>query len=528
MSSESRSKSRSSSSRSGSSRSGSSRSGSSSSSSSKDDAQAVVTNDDDGQTSILAVVLGMTTSLLLIFGLFGFGSDPIVNEQYNAEKSRRDELRYEKSRADSIDKLAIKLSALASAKSAGFNDAVNSCQQRIAISKEILERGTDNKNIRRLAVNDGILAHIKLYGLDYLEGLNLPNISSDLEAAYKPYLEDKDQEVYQHARMGMLTHQSFEQLKADDADTSRLVPLFADTIERFPNSEYVSSMIEAHMLVLIKLKPDYASSFYRTLEERFADKPLEPAMATMMYNLSDRLQLHEEDFTRKFNDRWANGEEGRRELLETSKRMLAEDDTGVLLLRQCMSLEQWFEQNGFYDEAKELLEEVFAAANRDGIGKSLIEISKRSAEAGLQRLDLQGKTIDYRGIDLAGKVLNDAKLKKQIVIVVYWSVNSADSLEFLNGMIKDTSALNGKPITVLAVCIDEELPDQIKTISKTSQTIILEPDFEGEKNSLVQACVPQVLPHVMLIDFEGKVENINVDLREIKNKALGLLLNSKW
>ena len=524
MSSESRSRSKS---RSGSSRSSSSRSSSSSSAPEKGDLKPVV-NTDNGETSIVAVVLGMMTTLLLIFGLFGFGSEPIVNEEYNAEQLRKKELRYEKSRADSIDQLAIKLSSLSSAKSVNFNDAVNSCQQRIKISKEIIDRGTNNESIRRLAVNDGILAHIKLYGLDYLQGLNIPNISADLESAYRPYLEDKDQEVYQHARMGLLTHQSFEQLKADNDDISKLVSLFADTIERFPDSEYVSSMIEAHMLVLIKLKPDYASSFYDSLEQRFDDKPLEPAMATMMANLSDRLQLHDEQFDRKFDDRWADGAAGRSELLQSIIRMLGRDNTGVLLLQQCLSLEHWFEQNGFHPEARELLNEILAAANRGGITESQVGFAKRAADAGLQRLDLQGKTIDYRGIDMAGKMLNDAKLKKEVVIVVYWSTTALESLKYLGGMTKDTSAIHGKPITVIAVCNDEKLPDQIRTMRKTSQMIILEPEFEGEKNSLVEACVPYIMPHVMLIGLDGKVADVNVDPKEVKNKALALLIDSEW
>ena len=55
---------------------------------------------------------------------------------------------------------------------------------------------------------------------------------------------------------------------------------------------------------------------------------------------------------------------------------------------------------------------------------------------------------------------------------------------------------------------------------------IIEPKFESGRNSLLEQCPPGLLPHVMLIDFGGKVDDINAgNPAEVKNEALALLMN---
>ena len=474
-------------------------------------------------------MLGMMTTLLLLFGIFGFGSEKIVNETYNAEQLRRKELREEKARADSLEELSLELSALGSAKAADFADSISKCQRRIKIANEILERGPTDEPMRQLVVTERILAYVKLYGLNYLENLQIPNISAELEAAYQPYLDDENKGILQHARVGQLTHRSFELIQSDGEGASELVDLFSDAIERFPDSDYVSSTIEAHVLVLIGYRPEHAATLIRQLEQRYADKQLKPVVRDMLVNLSDRLKVDEADFDRKFADRWANGATGRREMVDSCEQMLGAGNVGFFLLKKCLTLGQWLERNKFDEEAKDLYAAMLAASERGDITESQSVFAAQTATAGQRRVELRGSTIDYRGVNFSGKVLNDKELKEKIVVVVYWSAKSFESMEYIGGINELAKSLHGKPISILAVCVDDELPEEVQMLRKTEQMEIVAKKFEGGNSSLIDACTPLALPHLLLIGSEGKVDEINLDMDEFSNKALALLMkDGNW
>ena len=198
------------------------------------------------KTNLLAMVLGMITTIVLVFGVFGLGSERVVNEKYNKEQAQRKEEREEAARAATLGELSIKLAELSGQESRSLPDSLQVCRARIDVSNEIMERGPTNEDMREQAVREGLLARIKLYGLDFRENLGLDQVGLELEAAYRPYLDDKNPEIYSNARAAKLTHLSFEKIKSGDEDVSEMVELFADTMNRFSEDDHVASLIEAH------------------------------------------------------------------------------------------------------------------------------------------------------------------------------------------------------------------------------------------------------------------------------------------
>jgi len=279
--------------------------------------------------------------------------------------------------------------------------------------------------------------------------------------------------------------------------------------------------------VLIELKPDYATTLYSSLRKDHPVEPLKPAMKSMMCNVADRLLLVENDFERKYADRWANGREGREELIKTSRELLAEEGVGELLVRKVITLGHWFEQNAFYEEAKIIYDELASAAKSGNILSEDQEFAMKSAKSGLVRLELEGSTVEFKGMDFAGKTLIDKELKQDVVVVVYWSVDSVESMTFLRDVNRAAKALRGKPISILAVCVDQELPNEVSLMKKFPKMLILEPAFESGKNSLLEVCDPASLPHVMLIGKGGKVADVNCKPSEFNNQALALLIERR-
>jgi thiol-disulfide isomerase/thioredoxin len=472
---------------------------------------------------MVAMVLGMITTIVLLFALF---SEPVQNEKYDSEQLQRMEAREEAARADTLEEMMIKLSKLKTQRSTSILDSVSICQERIDISKQVIERGPSDEAMREIAVSEGLLARVKLYGLDFTRRLDMGDSSAELEAAYTPYLEDTNAKIYSHASVARLTHRSFEKLKSGSDDVDDLVELFSDTINRFPNDEYIASMIEAHMLVLVEKDPRYTSMLFAKLREKNPPGSLDPAMERKMHNIADRQLLQSESFDQKFADRWANGKAGRRELTKTASKLLNKPEIGLLVVRQAAMLAEWFERNSFPDEAKMVFQEISMSVKNGNVLDDYRRFAKNVAESGLNRIGLEGQTIEFYGIDSAGKELIDADLKRKVVVVVYWSSKSPKSLKYLDKLNESANSLRNKSVSILAVCTDSELPRDANVLTQKNSVIqIIEPDFESGKNSLLTKCQPGSLPHVMMIDFGGEIHDVNLDPTQLKNKALSMLMN---
>lgn len=484
----------------------------------------------DGRTDLLAVVLGMVSAFILIFGVFGLGSEEVVNKSYDRKQDLLRQKEIDSKRAATPGELAIQLADLAVSKSSNLVETLETCRSRIRVSNEIMKRGPKDAALRQLAITEGILAKVKLYGLDFMHNLSLEAEEINLEPAYTPYLNDEDPKVLRVASVARLTHRSFEKLKSGDKEVDDLVDLIDETMKRFSeddaSDESVASRIQAHLLVIVEKDTDYARLLFAKLRQRNPIGSLSPNMEQKLGNIADRLLLKSENFDRKFADRWANGRAGREDLADSITRLLENDGVGLVLVQRVLAVGHWFERNDFSDRAKDVYDALIASSANGNVAEQYRDDARQYATDGLTRLALKGKTIVYRGKDSAGKILDDAKLKEKIGIVVYWSMKSPASRKYLADLNASARALNNKPILIYAVCVDPQLPPDINIVMRKSPMIrIIDPIFESGKNSLLEQCPPGLLPHVMLVDFGGRVHDVNAsDPPKVKNEALRLLM----
>ena len=289
-------------------------------------------SDRDPKLNFGAVLLGMIATLVLLFGVIGIGSERIERPISDAEKSARAQAREKAEDAENIDQLLISLAELKTRKNRGLVEEVDTCEQRIEASAKIMEKEPDQPYIRQTAIVENLLAHVQLYGLDFQNSLNLSDCATRLEESYAPYLEDADQKVYANAQIARLTHQSFEKIKAGGDDLSDLVDLFTEVVQRFPDDQYVASMLEAHLIVLVGADRRYAEKMIAQVRAKNPLGDMPPLMESKFRNAADAIILNELYFERKFTDRWANGKAGREELKRTSMALLSKPQIGLMVI----------------------------------------------------------------------------------------------------------------------------------------------------------------------------------------------------
>ena len=192
-------------------------------------------------------------------------------------------------KAHSLEDLTTQLAELSDKQGSSFVELANICYQRIEVSSEIIELGPRDEEMRQQAVCENILAHVKLYGLDFVHNADMEGVGPGLKEAYTPYLDDKNEEIHKHARVALLTHQTFGKIQSVDKNDTDLLELYTDTVERFPESEYVAKMMEAHLIVLQEKKPDYFSKLFSSLQEAHPTETLKPAMRSCMKSIASRI-----------------------------------------------------------------------------------------------------------------------------------------------------------------------------------------------------------------------------------------------
>lgn len=475
------------------------------------------------EINIVAMMLGIITSLLLIFVIT---SEPVKTDVDQVAVRQRAAERA-KAREASIDETLIELRGLKATEGEGVVEQVDICSRRIELAEQLVRRVPDDETIREEAVSEFLLANVKLYGLDFQNSeLVIDEISEKLQRAYRPYLEDENNSVQRNARIALLTHQTFESIKNEEGEPESLVSLYADTIDRFPQDSYVASMIESHIVVLLGANWKFAAALFDRLRQRFPIGALKPVFEDRFQNVADQLQLREADFDRKFADRWANGADGRAELVATSGRLLSREGVGIHLVMRLNLLGQWLERNAFYEQASEVYQQIAKSA---AVGSVLARYRDRAMQvsrSGLVRCSLDNSKIDYRGVDLSGFELLDEQLKENVVIVVFWSASSADSVGYLQALSESGKTLGNKALSILAVCLDKEVPMDSPVLAGKSPIVrIVMSQFEDGQNSLLEQCPPELLPHVMLVGFDGVVDDVNIEPMEVRNRALHLLIN---
>lgn len=473
--------------------------------------------------NVFAMMLGIVTSLVLIFVLT---SEPVKTDA-EQEKIAARKLERAKARQASIDETLIELRSLKTTNGDGVVEQVDICSRRIELANQLVERVPNDQSIRKEAVSEFLLANVKLYGLDFQSSeLVIEGVGDKLEQAYRPYLDDESDSVRRNARVALLTHQTFETIKKSESDPESLVSLYSDTIERFPRDSYVASMVESHIVVLLGANREYTASLFEQLRQRYPIGSLDPVFEDRFQNVADRLQLREADFDRKLADRWANGADGRAELVATSGRLLSRGGVGIHLVTRINSLGQWLERNAFYEQAVEVYRQIGDSVKDGSVLQRHRQMADQISRSGLIRCSLDTTQIDYRGIDYSDRELVDEELKENVVIVVFWSESSPDSIVYLKALSESGKTLGNKTLSILAVCLDDDVPMNSPVLENKSPIVrIVMSEHEGQKNSLLQQCPPGNLPHVMLVGFDGIVDDVNTEPMQVRNRALHLLIN---
>ena len=374
----------------------------------------------------------------------------------------------------------------------------------------------------KFAKTSKIAALTKIYGLDYLHELNTPSIAQELHELATSYLDDPDADLVRNANLAIFKVNTLEQKKSKSTLVEPIADDIVELLEQYPDDGAVISTIRLVLNAYLNEEPVVG----RSLVEEFCDREnvLEsPKAKAICLDFSDRVLLMDAGYEQLFADRWVKGTVGQRELLIKSIELIKNRGFGGLLTRKVDEVAHWFEKEDRYESAIQIYDAMLESAE-NAANAQAVSLARKLAISGLKRNKLIHQKVDLSGFAPDGSPIQSNEFYQRAVAVVFWSNLNSTSKEALGQFHLDTQEWEGKPITVLAVCVDKNSVDEVKQVAAKFQRfrfMVGNPAGDGIIPVLEQ-CPSDRVPRAMLIGREGTVVDVNVPMGELKTAAEGL------
>lgn len=492
-------------------------------------ASAYKTNDpeSDANLNFSAMIAGMVSSFVLFFGVLGLGAEAPPLPETNPTVISRERLRNEVKRKDSIRENMNLLADLKGTRTNSIDAQMSLIEERIKVSKRIVELKPTDEGDRQVGVSGYIVSHLQLLGLDFQFELGIPKVLEKLKQAYEPYLEDPNPKIAVDAQIAELTYLSVKKIRGEEKESiDGIVEQFSRLMNSYPDDKFVTSKIELHLQMLIKHDQDYGRRVFEAIREKVLESS--DSMAGRFQGVSDFALLIEKDFENHFEDRNARRERGRLQLIETCETLLASPGIGIAIVEKVAIVGNWLEQTRRYEEALRIYDALQASVDQGNLVEDVRQRATKLSNSGKKRCGLEGTIVSFRGADWLGQPLNEDDLKERVVAVVFWSKSHPASLRFLDQLSASSRILGNKPLVILAVCRDEYIDSSLPIFEKKSSLIriVKHLDADGNPNSIHELCPVDFWPHLMLIGFGAEVRNANFepDVNKLRDEILRLVV----
>ena len=381
---------------------------------------------------------------------------------------------------------------------------------------------------RELAANSKIEALSAIYGMDFLYERKSPTAGPDLRSAAETFRQDSNQKIAQTAKLAIVKVDAFEFIKNGSVgDLQPTLDQIIALLREDPNNEFLIANIRLIVISLFQFDRESALKLMRNLEAVGPEFESSKASSLFLF-LSDQIRLAKSDISGLFENRWVNGQAGQRELRKTTIHLAADPAGGLEVLNMIDQVASWFEQDNQYENAQQIYQALLdSAEHRQNVEVALA--AQKFGRNGLTRCQLAGKKLEFKAKLDSGDTLTSNDLENRIVVVIFFSLEDQGSVSDLNAFHGKCADFNGKQITVLAYCVDDKFDSSIQTLRRRIPGFMLLINQPAETGypTLLQQCPVSKLPHALLIDHLGRVDDVNVSMDELKT-ATQYLANRRF
>jgi hypothetical protein len=335
----------------------------------------------------------------------------------------------------------------------------------------------------------------------------------------KTYQDDADPNFSKTAAFLDLSLVMNEYFSDETADVTRLQERFLEIAKKYPEDVTVAQRLS--MLIsqlLAQGRRIHAVSIMRGLEDIYANSN-DSELASFPQRLEDRITLTESLYDLVVSEMMQTGETGKFQKTLTE---LASQPGGRELYRETIAGARLLEQFGLYDEAKAIddqLLKTYAEVDDPVIQQQLT----RDVEKGNSRLALVGNSLKLHGQLQDGSKFDPASLHGKTLAVLFWSAKFPLSVRAMQPLMLFYDRFKDQGFEVVTVSIDEDAAEAISVFQNQQPPwTSLFRDGESYDEMLDQFGI-QMVPYMILVDKDGKVNRVHVPLRELEPSLIELI-----
>lgn len=398
-----------------------------------------------------------------------------------------------------------------------YSQRILDWQMRADLATELLELPLTEKDYRETLIS-------QVYSLVNLsETRNLRSRRQMIEAIEKhrnhPIEDVRKLVLIGDVGIGVIDYLKIEDAAADPAlERTRLL------LETFPEDEAVCVFLDGQANILAaRRRYDVAINL---LEQMLASlkAPKTDRLKSIAAELPDKILMFEVRFDEAI-ERLRDNEPGADEfLLDCLAKLASHPQAGKAALEQIRDGAVYYEQLGKTRNARDIYQllERKMSQNKDPL---VAQTAQRTATQGYARLDSLGKPLPLLGQLPDGKPINGDSLRGQIVVVYFWSNQSAEAaLQTAQELDKLLKNYGNDRVCLLGIGTEDCSAEQAESVFKRLPEWHLQlEDHRQVVDRLEQELGIAEPPYVAVLDKQGKLCAVNVSPPQLKKQLDSML-----
>lgn len=252
-----------------------------------------------------------------------------------------------------------------------------------------------------------------------------------------------------------------------------------------------------------------ATQLYRRLGDHFSNHEDEvlAAEATNLQSQAIELGLKQLIF-RISEDKAKPGE-----LVDRVKQLIAPENLDEPILAYAMQTASFFENNGYYDEARQTYDMIYDRFAEDADEETALAV-QHSIDFARRRLGLLDSKIRLDGVRLNGEPFKWESYRGEWVVVCFWTSWHREWTAEADSIRSAVASMGDKNISVVSINMDDDRNALERYLQENSAywPIVVSPDpaTPGFENENAVRCGVEAVPFVLLVDPDGKVTDIHL------------------
>lgn len=386
-------------------------------------------------------------------------------------------------------------------------------RQRMQLAEKLIEFPAISEKSRVLAIESIFSALQDIYQQEIdFDGGGIGSGKRLKDIAVK-YQDDSNERIVRIADLTASRYDLFEAGRnPQEHDADQATQQLIEVLKKQRNDVLAVSFTNETISQLWKLNRPFCSEVLQKLldaKSQFAGT----AVGDLLDQFWDRRLLAENQYVRQYENRWANGGEGRQKMLETSIEMLKQPDSSLIVVGEANKVAAWFTRNGFRESGQEIYQCMLDSAESRTSEKARKQF-ERFGNDGLKRANMLDHPFAFAGKTDRGDEISGDRFESMIVAVVFWSLRDPGSTRFLTDLHRECVQFASMPIRFVTICVDRSMG------SKHREELENLPRFDNAfpetgRSPMLEQFPVDVVPHIILVNHKGIVANTDVTINKL-------------